>query len=351
MNMIWPSSKANFALLLQILSKIFRHSAGSFGRWTRAPPAFTSCRMLTRVTLAGLARTALALLSLAGAGCVTRVTTSAERSASLSPFVREKIAAEPIRDYLLKRSAFLLAGKRLTITSSRTTAGFGRSFRIKSTSLRCGTAAAIDPRGYFLTASHNVEGDAPYLAFYRDGRMQFESCRVVWQGNFKKGQPDLAILRIPTRLEFTFAWAPEMQAGSTALAAGLDAGKGTMFKLVCFAGPLLRLSERTSPAPAHTVVYHHAPIHSGDSGGPLVSLDGRLVGVNIEIRPGIPFGLSPQTSVAHRPDLAWLRQVIDADFAQNPQIQEPSPPPTDLKRGKKRRTKQITVAASGSLSL
>jgi hypothetical protein len=56
--------------------------------------------------------------------------------------------------------------------------------------------------------------------------------------------------------------------------------------------------------------------------------------VNIEIRPGVPFLPFKQTSVAHRPDLSWLRDLINADFAQNPRGNELQA--ADTKRPEKR---------------
>jgi S1-C subfamily serine protease len=262
---------------------------------------------------------------LATAGCVTRIATVAERKASISPYTRTQIGSQRIEEFLLRRTAFLISGDRLTVTpTALTTPANGRAFNVagRKTSFRCGTATAIDSRGYFLTASHNLEGDAPYLAFYKRNQIQFTRSRVVWRGAYRKGQPDLAILHVPTSLEAAFEWAPDSTPGDVAVAAGLNSDRRSKFELVCLAGPVLKLDLHPSPLPGCTTIFHRAPVHPGDSGGPLVALDGRLIGINIELRPAGFLYVSASTSVAERPMLDWLRQTIAADVAAR---QSPGP--------------------------
>jgi hypothetical protein len=65
-------------------------------------------------------------------------------------------------------------------------------------------------------------------------------------------------------------------------------------------------------------VSHSSPLRPGDSGGPLVLSDGRLVGINVSVEYDFQWSrlsLAPRHSTAHRPDLAWVRKVIEADAA------------------------------------
>jgi hypothetical protein len=140
---------------------------------------------------------------------------------------------------------------------------------------------------------------------------------LVWRGNYRKGQPDLAILHVPTPLDAFFEWAPDPKPGDTALAAGLDSDRKSTFELVCLAGSVLGFQPHSTPAPGRTTIYHRAPVHPGDSGGPLVALDGRLLGVNIELRPTRLFFASEYVSVAERPNFDWLRRIIAADAASH----------------------------------
>jgi hypothetical protein len=153
------------------------------------------------------------------------------------------------------------------------------------------------------------------LAFFQDGRIQFYQSRIVWCGDVAKREPDLAVLHIPTRLRAVLEWAPEAERGMLAFAGGLDCEAGPKFKLVTLSGQVSGVAEPNWIHPGRTTIFHRSPIHVGDSGGPLVTDKGQLLGINVELRPSSVFrGLrATPLSVAHRPDPAWLDQVIAAD--------------------------------------
>jgi hypothetical protein len=121
------------------------------------------------------------------AGCVTRKTTNAERAASMKPYERMSVGSESMHNFLIARSAFLIGAEQLKVLpETKTSAMYRRNFRVQSSNVNCGTASAIRKDGYFLTAAHNIQGSAPHLAFYQDGRIQFYQSRVVWCGDVAK---------------------------------------------------------------------------------------------------------------------------------------------------------------------
>jgi S1-C subfamily serine protease len=258
----------------------------------------------------------LVLLCLSGAGCV-RLNTTAERDASFSPYNGAKVGEESLWNYLIYRSGILVGAESVDVTS---TSEYTSHFN--STNSYYGTAAAIDERGYFLTAGHCLEKGHVWLAFLRDGKLQMERARVVWRGNEKKREPDLAVLCVSHPIGPVFQWAAAFTNGSPVVDVGLrleDDSHHSQPQLM--AGRVLKVSEALSAdSLGYTVVSHSSPLRPGDSGGPLVLSDGRLLGINFFVRTDFQWNhLSfEQHSEAHRPDLVWLRKVIDADAALFP---------------------------------
>ena len=258
----------------------------------------------------------LVTLCLSGAGCV-RFNTPAERDASFSPYNKAKVGEESLWNYLIYRSGILMGAESVDVTSTGE-----YTFHCNSKISNYGTVAAIDKRGYFLTAAHCVEEGQVWLAFLRDRKIQLERARIVWRGDVKKREPDLAILCVSRPIGLTFQWAAEFTNGSPVVDVGLrldDHSHHSQPQLV--AGRVLNVSEALSAdSLGYTVVSHSSPLRPGDSGGPLVLPDGRLLGINFFVRTDfqwshLSFG---QHSEAHRPDLVWLRKVIDADAALFP---------------------------------
>jgi Trypsin-like peptidase domain len=261
----------------------------------------------------------LVVLCASGAGCV-HLSSPTERDASFLPYNGVKVGEESLWNYLLVRSGILHGAESLETTSTGE-----HSFRFTSKPpLNSGTAAAIDQRGYFLTAAHCVEEGQFRLAFLRDGKLQVDRPRIVWRGDEKKGEPDLAILCVSRPIGRTFQWAAEFTNGSPVVDLGLSIeGRPPHLKTqpTCVAGRVLKVSEALSADYLdYTVVSHSSPLRPGDSGGPLVLSDGRLLGINVMVRPDFQWShLSfEQHSEAHRPDLLWLRKIIDADAALFP---------------------------------
>jgi hypothetical protein len=273
------------------------------------------------------------ILCLFCAGCV-HYSTPAQRDASFLPFKDVKVGQESLRKYLIARSAALFMAEELDTTRLST-----NSVRIISTNAWHGTAAAIDRRGYFLTAAHCVkrgqlERGQFWVAFTRAGKIQVERARIVWRGDVAKKEPDLAVLSIATPIDQAFEWATEFTNGTPIMDVGLSLNNHSgVLKTQCMAGKILKVSDGSGTSlPYYTVISHDSPLRHGDSGGPLVLSDGRLLGINVSGDVGIQwrhFLIEPLYYDAHRPNLEWLREVVDKDAAlQSLSWPNKSPEPT-----------------------
>ena len=258
----------------------------------------------------------LAILCLSCAGCV-HFSTPAERDATFSPYYHAKVGEVDLWEYLIARSGLLVEAEGLESTTAGTNS---IHFTTANGSRGYGTATAIDQRGYFLTAAHCVRKGQVWLAFSRDGKSQLERARVVWRGEEKKREPDLAILRVSQPIGPTFQWAAEFTNGSPVVDVGLRIDDHPHhLKPQVIAGRVLKVSEALSAGSLdYSVVSHSSPLRPGDSGGPLVLSDGRLLGINIGWRLDFQWSHLSFERVhyeAHRPDLAWLRKIIERDAA------------------------------------
>src|ERR1041385_81461 len=257
----------------------------------------------------------LVVLCLSCAGCVHH-NTSAQRNASFWPYLDAKVADENLWKYLSARSAVLIMAERLDTNFLRTNTF---SFRTSSTNHWRGMAVPIDRRGYFLTAAHCLGKGRFWLVYAQDDKVRVEPARIGWRGSGEEGELDLAILGVSRSVSQTFEWAAEFTNGSAVVDLGWNVDSRQL-KPQWMAGKVLEVSEAwTKDSLDYTVVTHNSPLRPGDSGGPLALSDGRLLGINVSVDLDFQWShLSFEKfkhSVAHRPDLAWMRKVIDADAA------------------------------------
>jgi hypothetical protein len=247
------------------------------------------------------------------AGCV-HYSTLARRDASFSPYAGTKVGQVSLREFLLARSAALFEGDQLSVTSSGTNS---RILWIKGTVSGIGAAAAIDRRGYFLTAAHCVKNGPISLVFLDKGQMVAQPARVVWCGDVSKKEPDLALLQVSLPLQCVFDWMPTVTNGASIVAMGVGPVPHRPMQTQCMAGKILRLAQGSEAVLPHYIcITHDAPLHHGDSGGPLVSTDGHLVGINCSVDVELQwkhFSIEPVSGDAQRPDLEWLSQLIRQD--------------------------------------
>jgi S1-C subfamily serine protease len=271
----------------------------------------TSVRSKTTGAAAGILLLVFCFLS---GGCM-HYNTPARRDDSFLPYAGAKVGQVSLQEFLRARSAVQFEGDQLNVTIHGTD-----HFTVKGTIFGVGAATAIDRRGYFLTAAHCVEKGTCLLLFLDKGQFQAQTAQVVWRGDESKNQVDLALLRVPCPLQDVFEWTPTFTNGERIVAAGLNVLPNNRIKSQCMAGKILRLDTGSETVLPHYIcISHDAPLHAGDSGGPLVSTDGRLVGINSDVVIGRPrllsFSVETLSGDAERPDLEWLRQLIEQDAA------------------------------------
>jgi S1-C subfamily serine protease len=262
--------------------------------------------------------------SLALGRCVYKPT-SADRANSFAPYEAVQIRGDSIHDFLAKRFGLLIQGTGLTFTQSSTDPALSM-FSSKSgmAAFSGGGAAAIDRRGYFMTAAHCVDDGPLYLCTFEANETQCHRVRIVWRGDAT--HLDLAILRLPRWTGPVFQWAGVTKQGDAVLAHGadFDPGRNLISDHDC-AGKILGISAQDDPFHPGTLISHSAPLYHGDSGGPLTDVEGRLIGINshasgTEEIKNVVFRLPmiKMQQKAMRPDLDWVKKTIDEDFLRHP---------------------------------
>jgi S1-C subfamily serine protease len=283
-------------------------AAAEFRCWARNMTAKVPSRFARAIQLS---------LCLCCASC-THYSTTDDRDASFSSYRAAKVGQVNLRQFLIARSAVLVETEQLRASSSDTNAGIAY---VAGTNAWRGNAAAIDRRGYFLTAAHCVRKGSFWLAFLNEGKIQVQPARVVWRGDPSKAHPDLALLKVSFPLQQVFDWASECTNGSPVLAVGSIRsikGRQPVVRTQCMAGKVLRLEECRFKSPPFALIYHNLPLRHGDSGGPLVSTGGRLVGINVGGKVGPNWkhlSIEPRYYWAQRPDFEWLQAIISQDAA------------------------------------
>ncbi|MGH7997485.1 MAG: S1 family peptidase [Opitutaceae bacterium] len=284
--------------------------------------------MLRRV-LPGLA---VLLLWALPSGCAHFAPTAAERSATFGEFANARVGSEKLEDYIKRRVGFVSAGLVLTRIAEMP----GGSLRFQGYSLEktfnIGTATAIDRRGYFLTASHVVTKGPVYVGWLEPavhGEPVLRDCpaRVVWRGDVRRGEPDIALLCVDCPLPAAFTWAAGLRRGERVISAGLDYGDEKRpesdLSVTILGGVIKRAPDRGPPPGGRITILHTTPVHEGDSGGPLADLNGRLIAVNdgyAYVFPYLPL-FHTYRAYSHRPNLGWLRGRIDRDLVRRGALQ------------------------------
>ncbi len=261
-----------------------------------------------------LALTILALLL--SPGCAFRQKTGS-RVRSFAPYAGRCIGSTEIGTFLSSRVALLVSDDRLPLPD------WQNGDLCLPSEINLGCAAAIDRRGYFLTAAHCLKQKTVYLFLFGPGiPTRALRARVVWQGKGRNGGPDLAVLHVGEALDHVFAWADEPHKGAPVMAVGLALRDENLQGFEWMGGKIFDCRRRTE---GNLRATHDVPLQSGDSGGPLLDSEARLIGINIEATPPLVHLLLPKSifpAVSECPDAEQVADIIEKDVA----AQRASPP-------------------------
>lgn len=236
------------------------------------------------------------------------------KGASIVPWRTARIGDAPALQFLLRRTGVVLSGADGFAPNSNEPRLGGVPTR-GGTNLRTvsgAACAAIDIRGYWLTAAHCVV-DQPLLIVTNDGsELRWWPARIVWSGQEPGGKDgvDLALLQASGAPFGVLDLAELPPDEGFVLCAGSGLGSGRFA-----AGRITGVSGSTVDA-SFTEIHHDAPLSVGDSGGPVILADGALVGVDV-LTTSLEAGQDSRISTAIHAEPGLLRSLIESDIAQN----------------------------------
>lgn len=192
-----------------------------------------------------------------------------------------------------------------------------------------GAATVISHDGYLLTAEHciNVE---PISVVIKEGNRKLKEvrARVVWKGKAStESEPDLALLHVDHAFTSVFTLG---DAGGLSLRSPVFASGYSHFNESTCAGVVIRAptAHAGDSGVRWTVFEHDAPTSRGDSGGPVFGREGQLLGINVKGSTwawywrGKPVWWHHR-AVCHRPDMAWLKEVMEKDRRERKEARTP----------------------------
>jgi len=259
------------------------------------------------------------------ASCATRGITDEERDASFRPHENMKLGGVSSREFVLRRSASLVSGSQIEVEDMKSSDQAAEvKLKLGQEKLDTGSAAPIDRRGYFVTAAHCVDGGDVYVAYLTpSNEMKFEKARVVWSGDASSIKFDFALVHVNARLDHVLKWGPDTEVGKTVLSAGVTAnltrdsagGPELRVSMDPVGGQVTKIFTKAHGSVGYQVILHNSPVREGNSGGPLIDTEGRILGINFAIASHLREMLEPNRRVSYaiRPDVAWLKSLIEAD--------------------------------------
>lgn len=248
-----------------------------------------------------------------------------ERAESFEAFEELKVGSKTMREFALMRTSGLIGGVKggEGDFSADAVVAFNST---QSGELEFGTAVAVDRRGYLVTAAHCVDGDKEVTLLLSDpSSLTVRKPRIVYTGDPAGYNSDFAILHVSERLPHVFEWASVPASGDEVISTGMSrvsdsdqSGEVDLkFVIEPVGGRIRRTWQQESEGEGapYQIILHDAPLKYGNSGGPLLDRQGRLLGVNVTGAVSIPIFYPGRFRWANavRPDLDWLKQVIEED--------------------------------------
>ena len=185
------------------------------------------------------------------------------------------------------------------------------------TNLAWASAVQVDRRGYFATAAHAVGPDPILVRSPIPDGGGVRPGRVVYRGT---GTFDFAILYAPGPELPEIGWVStrSLVVGTPLVGAGMGSPSDVPhpgFQVQAYAGRLVAVDPQTGPDGPYLRLLGTLPGHHGDSGGPqftfpAVGQERGLAGITVGALWTDGAGWQ---AYAIRPDLDWLRRVIDND--------------------------------------
>ncbi len=257
---------------------------------------------------------------------------NARRPGSLKHWEHTTFGKENALDYAYSRTALLLpAGMKMMMRAVENTGrllSFTAIFTGTGSRWFAGSAVALTPDGYFLTASHCVETGACTLVSIDGVFLRSVQTRIVWRGREEIGEPDLALIYAPLSSDevFTMSGFSAPEKGAAIFTAGFGSRAASGLKAGASGGHIVKAGPvKESPSGARwRRIIHNAPLAPGDSGGPLINEKGELLGINTELDGGSLVFVTRRPSLwfykasAVSPDANWIRSLIEKDRATHP---------------------------------
>jgi len=257
-----------------------------------------------------------------GCGSVKKVTNQ-ERAQSFAPVEAVTVGSEPIGNYVVKRTGIIIIAE---------VTGFNRveANRVETKSraaeyMSYGSAAPMDRRGYFVTAAHCLQGSKVNVTFMTEKGIELREARVVFKGDPSSSISDFAVLHVPGKLDYILNWATDFGPGDTIISCGVNRQGVTglpeaptiQVNVEPNSGRIEKTVKQTLDGIEYQTVLHSSPLSHGNSGGPMIDQEGRLIGINIEGAAAFPaFHPKHRFAIAVRPDLKWLKRLIEQDAAR-----------------------------------
>jgi serine protease Do len=179
-----------------------------------------------------------------------------------------------------------------------------------------GFFVAPDPRdpaaAIVATNSHVVEGCESFTVVLADGS--------EYAGTLRLSDPvtDIALLELPQRVRQTLEPRPlsQVRIGEPVMAIGSPFGLTGTVTTGIVSG-LNRSMPSPSGIPIDNMIQTDALINPGNSGGPLIGLDGRVIGVNDQVRVNTVLYGSSGLGFAVPSDTVWSLYEEICDSGQN----------------------------------